>query len=159
MPVSQQLTAELILTNAQVIALPTTSVQIVAAVPGAVLWPLFAHARLEWVADYGNIDAGAVLQIRAGGTDTVLPLYQGLQSGVSGLLAGGGPDGSHAFFSPFLVGNGEAGGFGSYSNIYDSDVVNLPLTIQIDNAAAGILNGGNAGNSIGLQVVYMVLPI
>jgi len=157
MPLSQMITTELTLTNSEVIHLPTTPITIAPAVVGAVLYPLFAHARLNWVADYSNIDANAQLQIRVGGQDTVIPLRQEVTSSVGGLLAGGGPDGTHAFFSPFFV--LVAGVFSSYSNIYDSDIVNFPIVIKIDNGVAGILTGGNAGNSLTLQVAYMVLPI
>lgn len=152
--------AEVTLTNAQVLALPTTAIQIVAAIPDGIIYLLFAHARMEWVADYTNIDAGSLINLSIGGSDTVWPLRQGIGSSVSALLAGGGPDGTHAFFSPrFANGAALSDSFGALANFYDADLVNLPLKISLNNGAAGDLTGGDAGNSLTVQAVYMILPV
>ena len=161
MPLAQMITAEATLSNAEIINLPTTPIDLVAAVPDAVIYTLFAHARMQWVADYTNISVDAKFQIRIGSTaDTLFPLRQEINSSVSGLLAGGGPDGTHAFFSPQIIpGAALSDSFSSIAGFYDSDAVNKPITVRIDNSAAGILTGGDAGNSLTIQVVYMVLPI
>lgn len=158
MPVSQIYLAEDTLTDAQTKASPTTPITIVPAVVGAVLYPLFAHARATWVADYTNINAAAFLQILIGSnSETLWALSNAVVSSVSALLAGGGPDGTHAFFSPRFSTSG--GAFSSMANFYDSDVVNQPIRFQMDNGGSGNLTGGDPGNTLKVQVAYMVLPI
>lgn len=146
------------LTDAETKALPTTPVTIVPAEIGILLYPLFAHARMQWVADYTNIDASALFQVRLGASsETLIPLSNAVGSSVSALLAGGGPDGTHAFFSPRFSTAG--GAFSSLANFYDSDVVNQPIMAIIDNGLSGNLTGGNAGNSLSIEAYYVRIPV
>lgn len=149
------------LTDAEVKTLPTASVELIPT-PGTNRFILvfFAHAHLEWIADYTNIDAASLINLTIGTSETVWPLRQSIGSGVSALLAGGGPDGTHAFFSPrFAAGAAHSDSFSATSNLYDADIVNLPLTISLNNGGAGNLTGGDAGNALKVTLLYTIIDI
>jgi hypothetical protein len=147
------------LTDAQVKALPSTPIDIVPA-PGAgkILWLQSFWMRMNWVADYTNIAATSFLFFKIGGVTTPLSLRQEVNSGVSGLLAGGGPDGVSAFqagsFKAAAAYN--AAGFAASSGFYDSDVMNLPITLVGVNTD-GDFTGGDSGNSLIVTVNYSLL--
>lgn len=143
------------LTNAQIKALPTTPVQILAA-PGAskIIFPMAAWLRANWAADYTNIDAGAIVKLLIN-TEILTTLNNTVISGVTQLLAGGGPDGSNVF----LIGRQHINAtnmFGT-SGIYDSDAANKPLTIEVTNGALGAFTGGHASNTLKITVYYVVV--
>lgn len=153
------LVATVTLTNDQIKALPTTPFEIIAA-PGAnkIIFPLAAWLRVNWVADYGNIDVNTDLQFQVGG-NLLLSILEGANSSITSLLAGGGPDGSNAFTTSqifsrstgaaaYTIGAGMAG-------FYDSDVANKPL--QVLAANTGDFTGGNAGNTLKISVYYVVV--
>ena len=93
-----------ILTDAQIKALPTTAVTIVPAPGiGKLIIPQVAIARMNWTADYDNIDSVCALYVDLSGT-FVGALFQETLSGVSSLLAGGGPDGTIVAFTINQIG-------------------------------------------------------
>jgi len=49
--------------------------------------------------------------------------------------------------------------FTSLSFFGDADVVNQPLRILIDNAMAGVLTGGNAGNAITGSTLFFQMDV
>lgn len=153
--------ATVTLTDAQIKALPTTPIQILAA-PGAnkIICPQSFWFRLIWAADYMNISPDCSLELRSGGSQSLgLKVLENVVSGVTGLLAGGGPDGSNAFMvGQFQVSSIFAGvnGFAALSSLYDADIMNLPLNIASNNAD-GNFTGGNAGNSLIVKVNYSII--
>lgn len=159
-----------ILTNAQIIQLPLTPVEVIAA-PGAnkLLFPTIVIARLNWVADYSNINATSYLAVDISGS-FIMPLRQAILSGVSALLAGGGPDGTLVAFPLNLINQGETTTAtpavnphthhtGADSGFYDSDLVNKPLKIRMENVGDGPLGDGDAGNTLIIAVTYKVLNV
>lgn len=154
------------LTNAQIKALPTTSITIVPAQgAGKAVWPVFATARMDWHADYGNID-GADGQLGLGVTPggLVTSFLQEVSTGLlTSLLAGGGPDGSWAVFTPAQRVSRSAG-FGDVPFViadggwYDSDIANKLLDLRMQNPA-GNLTGGDSANSLKVTLFYVVVDI
>lgn len=152
------------LTNAQIKALPTTAIELIAA-PGAgfMLVPISAVARLTWVADYTNIDAGcqlAVTQESGAATNPVFLtiLEENPDIGVSGLLALG--DSSFAIFGPRMWGAAAASNFVHASGGWNTfSVENLPLYLRATNGVSGAFTGGDAGNSLKVTVIYTVIAI
>ena len=146
------------LTDAQVKALPTTSVTVVAASgAGSAILPLFVHLHCAAAADYTNIDAGCVMELNNGaGFGT---LDQALASSVSGLLAPGDPaDPLNAFVSTTQRQRGATVTAG-LANIYDSDIDNKPLILRVTNGAAGNFTGGDAANVLTVTTYYVVVPV
>ena len=146
------------LTDAQVKALPTTSVTVVAAPGvGSAITPLFAHLHCAATADYTNIDANCILELNNGGA--VGYLDQTLVSSVSGLLAPGDPaDPQNAFVSTTQRQRGTTVTAG-FSSFYDSDIDNKPLILKVTNGGAGNFTGGNAANVLTVTTYYVVVPV
>ena len=159
------LSQAVVLTDEQIKELPTTPVEIVPA-PGAgkIILPLYGVARLQWVSDYDNIHEAAQLRFVVGTAgDALFPFRQDNASDVSGLLAGGGPDGSIGwsptrFSGKVPVAPGPVLGSGT-AQFYDSDLVNFPLVFQADNGASGNFTGGNADNSLKVTVLYTIIDV
>lgn len=156
------------LTNAQIKALPTTAVEILAA-PGAnkLLVPQVALLHMKWAADYSNINASCLLKCDLNGT-FVAGLYQHTLSGVASLLAGGGPDGTWVAMTlnqlawsttttatPSVNPHFHQGA--ADSGFYDADIVNTALTVSATNAADGNFEGGDPDNELQVSVAYLVL--
>lgn len=147
------------LTDAQIKALPTTPITLIAA-PGAskITFPIAAFLRMHWVADYANIDAGAIVQILSGTQNVMNQLLETAGSPVSGLLAGGGPDGTSGWIGAQSRSLAVPTAFHyGISYLYDSDIANKPLNIAADNQGAGNFTGGNAGNVLTVTVLYTVI--
>ena len=157
--------ATVTLTNAQVLALPTTAVQLVAA-PGAgkLLVPIHATLHLTWVADYTNIDAAASVSVRYGTRIGLIAAVGSLNeassavtSGVTGLLAEGNAVSAHL---PNLgykstVGSNVEG----FSGQDDALAVNMALVLAVANGAAGAFTGGDAGNSLKVTLLYYTVTL
>lgn len=158
--------ATVTLTDAQIKALPTTAVEIIAE-PGAnkLLVPIVIMLHMKWVADYSNIDPTAQLKADTAGSFMAL-LSQPTLSGVSALLAGGGPDGTwvpitiqqlaKSVPTPAAPTNHMHNGVAD-SGFYDADIVNISLSISLDNAEAGDLEDGDPDNELQVSVVYYIL--
>lgn len=156
MPTSQIYQQIFTLTDAQIKALPSTPVEIIAA-PGAnkCIFPLFAMLRLAWTADYTNIDGTATISILNGVQGILSQWAEAVGSGVSGILAGGGPDGSWGW--SLLSANASITTLRSLSNIYDSDIANLPINISATNGALGNFQGGDVANGLEGTLHYMIV--
>jgi hypothetical protein len=145
--------ATVTLTNAQIKALPTTPVQLVAAgAAGTTLVPLLVWMHLTWVADYTNISATSVVGVQYGTTSAVSGLAQMLEatgSQVSNLLADGA---SHSALLPpmSLVGTTFTVAPGQFDD--DPNPVASALTLFATNT--GDYTGGNAGNSLKVWTYY-----
>lgn len=142
-----------VLTNAEMLALPTTPINLVAA-PG-VGKKLVAISTIitlkNWVANYTNIAANAELAI---GNQHSFPtlMLQSQGSQVSNLLAAG----ESAFNIALASMPSDQINTTSQSGYLDADFDNLPLQLRMTNGANGNLTGGNAAQSIVVEVYYML---
>lgn len=156
------------LTDAQIKSLPTTPVELFPAPgDGKLIVPFVAVARMEWHADYGNINATSSISVDL--TANVLgALAENTLSGVSALLAGGGPDGTLVFFTiqqlaqtistPVAPTNHFHSGKAD-SGFYDSDIVNKPMRILAENVGDGDFTGGDAANVLRITIFYAVIEV
>jgi hypothetical protein len=88
------------------------------------------------------------------------PLAEVPQGFVTSFLAGGGPDGMHAIFTlAQRVGLTNDSFVVADTGFYDSDVANEPLQLVATNGGAGNFNGGNAGNSMKVTVLYTIIDV
>lgn len=155
------------LTDAQIKALPTTAVDILAA-PGAnkLLVPQVVMLHMKWEADYGSINANAVLKVDLNGT-FIAGLHESSLSGVSALLAGGGPDGTWVAMTLNQLANATVTSAtpnvnphlhqgAADSGFYDADIVNVPLRISVE-GNGGDFTGGDSNNELQISVAYLVL--
>lgn len=137
------------LTNAQVLNLVTTPVQLVAAPSSTqVVFPLFAWLYLKWTADYTNINAVAGLFIGWPG-NTMSPLLQS-NTTVGQLLAGG----RDAAAATAITSN--SADINVLTGAPSSEWAGQPLEVLMTNAASGNLTGGNAANALKVTVGYVV---
>ena len=148
--------ATVTLDNDEIIALPTTPVTIIAALADKVIIPNFAVLHLaNWAADYGDIHAAALIVVALNSSAGIFSIVDNsTASEVSSLLAGGGPDGTFTFLGPAQRVATLTKALGGY---YESDIVNKPLTIAMDNNNGQLLSGGNAAQSLIVSVAYYVL--
>lgn len=148
------------LNDTEIKALPTTAINLIDA-PGAgkIIIPTLIYPRLSnWIADYTNIDATCVISFPNGNSNVMSTIDESITSGASGLLAGGGPDGTSG---PVLF-NAKPSGANIYSyagQSYDSDLANLPLKISVSNGGAGDFTGGDTGNILTITVAYYLLDM
>src|SRR5678816_3265110 len=137
--------ATVTLTNAQVIALPTTPITIVPAQgTGTIAVPIYATFYMNWVADYGNINATGRLGIEySGSLSSALLSFEETGSEVSNLIADGA---THlAFLGPrahvYTAGAVAISGLGQF--IDEPGTANTALRVYAFNNLDGIYNGGN----------------
>lgn len=130
--------------NAAIKALADATVNLVEAIPGAVLWPHVVTFILSpWVADYTNLDGAGNVNVNVG-TAYTPPTFT-----LAGLLAQG-----HANYVAC-----------EYGREYDftpknlADAMNKPITLNLDNNGSGLFTGGNATTVLTVQVFYEILRI
>ncbi len=144
------------LTNAQIKALPTTSIEIIPApgankvicapivTTGAALASLFLH----WAADYTNINTNLALKFKLG-TSGVSVQFLSIIS--KALLVTGG---LNFLFVP------SQGDIDSTSISNDPDTrVNKAISLSIDNMGSGDLTGGDAANTLTVTVYYTIIDV
>lgn len=149
-------------TDAQIKALPTTAIQLVAA-PGVgsvhVVVHAFFHLK-DWAADYTNIDGQATIEVRLG-TTQIGWFKEIAASGVTGLLAGGGSDGTLGWVYPFQQVVGDPSVIAKptvgASYFYESDITNKAVNVGATNGSAGNFTGGNAAQSLAVTLLYYTL--
>lgn len=130
-----------ILTDAQIKALPTTPVQILAP-QGAnkIAWVIGAFVNFKPVSPYSNFDFSVSLKV---GPPSPADIWQNCSN--ADLILG-----SSVAFDKQMgtnVGQGSA----------NSDVVNKATEIRADNGGSGNFTGGNAGNSLAVTILYTVI--
>lgn len=155
---SPLLVATKTIANADVLTLPTTPVQVLGA-PGLnkTAIPVHATIRMTWVADYTNIDATATLTLTHGTSTLLTELQETTFNAVSGLLAGGGPDGTNGWFGAAEAVTAAPSLTHGLSSAYDSDLANKPISLSATNGLAGNFTGGNAGNALTVTLLYYVV--
>lgn len=151
------------LTNAQILALPTTPITVLAA----------AGANMSTVVDYvvvqANFTGGAYTNVD---TDGFMALFYNTNIQWSNYLANSVAD-SLTFLSVFLDNTGKRVVFREYQD--DADPANdwgplvsvatgvafnnQALSISIDNDGSGNLTGGNAANSMVVRVSYRIAAL
>lgn len=147
-----------ILTDAQIKALPTTSVELV-PVPGAgkMLVPRMATLNFARTANYTNIQATAVLKIANGdGILGIAPMNESFGM-VSGFLAGGGN--AIVNIAPYSIVDVD-----SFENVNGTiagppEFDNRSYVIKATNAAGGAFTGGNAANTLKVTVDWSVIDV
>lgn len=152
------------LTDAQVKALPTTPVTLVAAAGAdTFLHVLTAFVRVDTSNNgYGNIDGSAYLIVTYTGEDA---------GAAQGLIANGGDatdltnlltsfDNTSAVLEPYTVATVDAAANKVVPALLSmSDAVNKGLIIKASNGVAGNWTGGNAANEMSVTVLYTVVDL
>ena len=163
-------TATVRLTHAQILALPTTAIQIAPAPTATqLIVPMVAVAALDpWHADYTNINASSLIGVtytsviaEGGGVPSLLSYGDESKvgfTGVSPLLA----DGANSIVT-FPV-RGTVSGSLTYTNGNDAPTqpwttafVGKGLVLFVDNGVSGNFTGGNAADSLLVAVHYFVI--
>jgi hypothetical protein len=143
--------ATVTLTDAQIKALPTTGVSVVAA-PGAgrmlVLLGGVYIGRFD-SGVYANVDAASYIGIKTG------PYLSRADAG-NGNFFDAGTYTNIGFISPVLSG-ATASTLGNAIGYNTAQTVNVALLVQVDNNSAGNFTGGNAANTLTVSVTYYVL--
>jgi hypothetical protein len=149
-----QQTAVVTLTNAQIIALPTTPVVVLAApAAGTVIQLVRATGSLNAVAGaYTNVDAAAAMYFGYGGA-TVKASNAALLTGTAtvaqlSIFLWGGAGISTAV----LVTNGAIAGL-------QTAYAAVAIDIAVDNNAQGVFTGGNAANSLRVTLDYLLITL
>lgn len=156
--------ATVTLTNAQIKALPTTGITVVAA-PGPGFWlsvlavdyssdftagaytnidATYSDLHVGWGSEYAGgylVDDSATTPVLTDVTDLFGNTTQGIVQGVR--------------YSDCVPVAGAAGYVRAYP-ILRSTVANGALTVKMDNNGSGDLTGGNAANSLKVTVLYVV---
>lgn len=157
--------ADVVLTDAQIKALPTTAIDLIAA-PGAgiIILPLDTVMVFKNSATaYTNISPDAFLSTQINGTrvssfmgnDTLLSSVNQFSTffNSTGALL-------HRLIYPPSDPFGAADGWEMMMFSIGSDAnANQPLQIKINNAALGNLTGGNAGNKILVSTTYRLITL
>lgn len=147
-------TATVTLTNAQILALPTTPIQVVAA-PGVGNLLVVDSAVMALDATggvYSDFDSFNVfLNYGSGGLKQASNLYDEANNGA---FADDNAVNFIGIFQPIDAGTNQAGWFGDATN-----VVNVPITVWALNGAAGDLAGGDAANTLKVVMNYYTVAV
>lgn len=142
-PQSPVFTQTVELTDAQVKALPTTGVDLVASPgPGKMILPILLYLRLRSSAGYSNLDISIAMKLQ----------YPSPSGSSFGLLGG---------IDLFL---GSSSNLGESSvpsldipNFLDPAASNKALQLKLNNGGSGNLTGGNATNALLAQIFYSIV--
>lgn len=146
------------LTNAQVKALPTTSVVVVPAVAGRIYLPIFAIVRVNLAADYTNVDNAVIVAVSYNGGTSGVVVGSWENAWGQNLLTGGDPNDPVSGYTGMsqLSGGPYTEGKSGY---YDSDWVNKPLRIGATNNGMGDFTGGDTANFMDVTIHYLQFDV
>ncbi len=137
------------LTNAQIKALPTTPITIVASAgAGTILLPVGYKYQARFTTDYTNADIGATLQVRFAGDN-------GSQLGPGRFIAQG-PQWSMGVvgFNNQRSLRAQLAADWAFSLLGFDDTA---LTVAMANASLGNLTGGHSSNTLAVSIDYIAL--
>ncbi len=137
------------LTNAQIKALPTTPITIVASAgAGTILYPVGYKYQARFQTDYTNVDIGAALEVRfASDNDSQLGPARFVPQGPQWSI------GAVGFFNQRSLRGQSAADFAFGLLGFDDTA----LTVAMTNAALGALTGGHSNNTLVVSIDYIVL--
>lgn len=130
------------LSNAQIIALPSTRPNLIPAPgPGLLILPVSLYLKFRSAGGYSNFGIGNSLKLQFPSPSNT---SFGMQSGAEIMLSSSFNAG---FFAPVVM---EFAGLDLASG-------NKPLQLVFDNAGSGNLTGGNAANALLAEVFYSIV--
>ncbi|HEX5016497.1 MAG TPA: hypothetical protein VFX15_02800 [Actinomycetes bacterium] len=143
----------IVLTNAQINALPTTPIEVIAAPgEGRILQVIGGVLSKHFVATHSNLDNAAIWALWYGSGSDVLDNYQMASS--PWRFNGSSGDSYTSLGTPVFPGTGATDGYIIRQWSADATVaVNQPVALAIDNASAGDLTGGTS-DTVTLTVHY-----
>ena len=162
MPAAQMYLATKTLTNAQVLALPTTPIEIIPA-PGAGKIISFISGHITFNFNdgaYTNQDAGASMFLRIGVSGS--RYFANPVSKEGDLDNFGTYFGQNDHYTPLFVymyANATTGQIEYTSDWAVGDVTNKPVQILIENNAAGVLTDGHADNTMVVGLHYAIIDV
>jgi hypothetical protein len=148
----------IVLTNAQIKALPSTPVEIVPAPESnEIIAPIGAWLYLNWHADYSNIDPLARIGIGITGTLSSV-LSQFADSSIGDLLQDGA---SHVAFTGIVgvVGEAVAATLGTGQIHDEPGVLGRGAEIYGANNGLGDFTGGHAENTLSVSLWYGIVTV
>jgi hypothetical protein len=161
-PQTVALMAQVTLTNAQILAWPGTTYDLVTAVPNYRIQPTWIdlHITIATGGDYGTIDADAFTDV-ALGVNTGLMSYLDNDSTATTTdlttFLTGGPCQNRALIVPIIpIIAGTTNYLGAL--VRGSDEEGLTLNITMDNGGPVAFSGGNAANSLVITTFYSLIP-
>jgi hypothetical protein len=151
------------LTDAQIKALPTTSITIIpAAGAGLLIQPSMAILLINaTAAAYTNLNAAAWISMQVGTVDMLGYLVNDTtitNGSTTSLSTFFGASNHHATLMPGTVRTEGVNEWGSVSAVFDPTAfVNTDLKLKFDNGVSGNLTGGDAANKLRVFVWYDLL--
>lgn len=151
--------ANVVLTDTQIKALPTTPFELIAS-PGVSSRISLINADLYLDASagaYTNISSSSMGYIRLG--STLVSSYFGDDSSPSSsrlVYFLGQSAIKQATLLPYIIPD-IVSGWGNTPNIITGDLTNDAMELYVDNAGLGDFTGGNAANTLTINIAYMVL--